>query len=130
MIDLSSLTTIATAALVAPLLSGLATVAARAILLSRAPKEERLRLKEIEETLREVAVLREKVGVSREQMEQLLVKVVEASLTESRGLRLLGKLEDVEVQGGRGAKEALLKSAERALHERFAGGVSHPAQSH
>ncbi|HEU4562538.1 MAG TPA: hypothetical protein VFS20_32205 [Longimicrobium sp.] len=95
------------------------------ILLHRASPEERLQLEKIETTLREVTAARKQEVVSEEQMKQLLSKVVDVSLTEESGRRFLIDLKDVDVQGGHRTREALIRSAERALHARFARELTH-----
>lgn len=103
-----------------PLLSWGLSELARWILLHRAPAEVRTFYLKIERTVRDVAAARKQDAVPEEQMKELLSRVVEVSLTEDRGKRLIDNLKDVDVQGGPCTREALIRSAERALHARFA----------
>ena len=107
-----------------PLLSWAMSALARAMVLHRASPEDRLQLEKIETTLREATAARKQEVVSEEQMKQLLSKVVDVSLTEESGRRFISDLKDVDVQGGHRTREALIRSAERALRARFARELS------
>lgn len=110
--------------LLPPLLSWGISELARSLFLHRAPAEARVLYLKLEMTVRDVAAVRKQDGVSEERMKELLSRVVEVSLTEDRGKRLIDNLKDVDVQGGHRTREALLRSAERALHARFARELS------
>ena len=107
-----------------PLLSWAMSALARVMVLRRASPEDRLLLEKIETTLREVAAVRKQEVVPEEQMKQLLSRVVDVSLTEEGGQRFISDLKNVDVQGGPRTREALLRTAERALHARFSKELS------
>ena len=118
--DTSRIIMVLAVLLLPPLLSWGISELARGMFLHRAPAEARVLYLKIEKTVRDVAAVRKQDDVSEEQMKELLSRVVEVSLTEDRGKRMIDRLKDVDVQGGPRTREALIRSAERALHARFA----------
>jgi hypothetical protein len=111
---------IVSAAAGASALSFLATALTRYFFVNRVSERERLQIKNLERTLDHVAELRRRGIVSDAEMKDLIRKIIEVSLTEDRGERLLSELKDVRVEGGRSSQKEMLESAERSLHARFA----------
>jgi Na+-transporting NADH:ubiquinone oxidoreductase subunit NqrC len=115
---------VAIAVIAAPLMSLATSMIARALFIRNTPEPARERLKQVEESIDEVAALRKAGLASQEEMEKVLAKVIENALTEARGERLLHQLQGVQVEGDPSKKEVLLKSAERSLRERFSTKAS------
>ena len=110
-----------TAAVIAPVLSVMTSLIARAIFLRRTPDRARAQLTGIEATVNRVADLRRAGAATQPQMEEVLKQIVEGAWSIERGERLLGELKRVRVEGGTESTEMLITSAEQSLRDRFPG---------